>query len=74
MTLKMERINVFLYLENQCAGKQMVYTNFKGITTSTDCVEATKGHITGSDILGLSPKHLNIKSQFSMKFKLSYVH
>ena len=74
MALKMEGINVFLYLENQCAGKQMVYTNFKGIATSTDYVEAINGHIIGSDVLGLSSKHLNRKSQFSMKFKWSYVH
>lgn len=48
----------------------MVYTNFKGIT---DYVEAIKGHITGSDVLGLSSKHLNMKLQFVMKFKWSYI-
>lgn len=62
MVLKMEGINVFLYLENQCAGKQMDYANFKGTATSTDYVEAIKGHITGSDVLRLSPKHLNMKT------------
>lgn len=35
----------------------MVYANFKCIT---EYVRSTKGHITSSDILRLSRKHLNM--------------